>query len=451
MIDDYNKFRTNFIPLLGRLNKIIAEIDTKNKILFRKEPIDQIKHETTWYFRRRKESIVNSETMAFYMRLSSKNSKEYKNFRDILHDIPVINKHIIKAGKIRCNYETINDELLIQDILRIYLKKNESYSTNTRLIRSIFKKIIKHFSKKYFETEYKVYLENIEFESKTIKISNDIKIVSMNKEFIENHYNNDEIFRKFYSGDWLLNMSKVQSMAINIKKEMKSEGSIVKQIKPEFQIVEDEFDKLLDSLRCVSVHQINRSPLVMEVKYYPFFNRKIPLANNMWHNYQEINFHSKYNNRKIIELNKFIAFACAEYDELLNIFRRLSLKDIKYNFEDKVIDLFICFEFLIRIFLPKNHQLRSKKETIALFIPAFIYTNRKERESSYHVIREGYNIRSRIVHADKTRTDEYQTILKVEEIFKKTLSKVIKYYNKIPRKNPQEWLMDLKMLNKIGK
>lgn len=446
-MNDLNKFRTNIIPLLDKLNEI--KNNPQNKSLFRKEPIDQVENESSWHFRNKKGKKVNYENVAYFMRSLSANSKEYANFIGALHDIPLISKHFIKAGKIRCNYESIYDYLIVQNILQIYIKKNNNFSRNTRLIRSIYGKIIKHFCRKYNETEYRIYLENLEFESNTIKITDDIKIQSLSPASIESLYNNDGIFRKFYSGKWLLDMSKVQSMAVCIKRESKTNRAIVKSAKPEYQEIEEEFDKLINSLRCVSIHQLNRSPIIMEVKTYPFFNRKEPIGDNNWHNYQNINHYAKNMNIKVRELCKFIDSACAKYDELTNIFRRLGLRDIKYNFEDMVIDLFICFEFLVRIFLPKKCHLHSPKELIALLIPAFIYTNQKDRENSYKVIREGYNIRSRIVHADKPKQDEYQTIKDAEKIFKEALFKAVIYYNKIPRKDPHEWLINLNRINKL--
>jgi hypothetical protein len=442
----YEIFKNTFISLLKFLN---VENSQQNLSLIDYGPSYKIYPSSRWIFNTKSDYSINYLNTAFRARIRSHNTNEFKSLLNELNNIPIIQRHLIRSGKRNPNLQTIDPILLIQNFLYFYVKRNKNFSTNSRIIKSLYLSSIRHFNKSFFETEYLAYLENVIFETKIINISNNIKITSLTENDIVRIYNSDDIFSRFYSGKWLATMSSVQSLiSYNLRTNKLSLTSDKKE-EQKYDNIEKEIDTLLDSIRCISANNINRSPIIMKVKHYPFYNHQVRIDENTFIYYPNRNSMPKALDRLTKDLFYKIPKACNNHYELANIFRRLRLKNIRYDFEDHVVDLFICFEFMVRLLIPKRHTYRNLAEMIAIIIPALLTEDSNERLKMYRTIKKGYGVRSRIVHAGKAKMKEKETIEIVEHIFKRALRIIILNYNNIPRKAPHEWLiMPFSGLNK---
>jgi hypothetical protein len=142
--------------------------------------------------------------------------------------------------------------------------------------------------------------------------------------------------------------------------------------------------------------------------------------------------------RELKETFQNIAFALERFPLLERVFSRMNLMSLRQVHEDTMIDIFICFEFLVRACHIDN-KVYTNAHVIAAFIANLLGSNAVEQRLVYGDLLKGYKIRNRIVHADNPRNDEREVALQMNNTLRRALKELIRN-PELTRRHHVEWI-----------
>jgi len=136
--------------------------------------------------------------------MGNKKTKEYMALVAFLSDHKIIGRRVGEKAFAIADFgaASVSSAVFIGNLLTEYLRRNKSFGYNHRIISSLYKRIVKFYSNNKIEAIIKCYLENVGIKSKSFRICDNVIVKSFTYKDIEFIYNNNESFRKFYSGPW---------------------------------------------------------------------------------------------------------------------------------------------------------------------------------------------------------------------------------------------------------
>ncbi|MFC1475629.1 hypothetical protein ACFLQW_01350 [Candidatus Zixiibacteriota bacterium] len=428
-----------FKPLLADANLTLEEIYQKGKALIK--GFDGIELGASSQLQIVRKSDPQYDLITMFVRQRIQLTRAFISLKHYLKTHPTIQPHLLENSGGGSFPHALRETEIIQDLLLKYIFKKGDFKVNIRIISYLYRNLLKHFNRDDVDFIFTAYLENIGIGTNRTRLSDNVTMCNLTLSDVVNLYNSDSIFRAFYSGSNFQMLPHVKA-AIYIKYKIPKNVTIpTKQLYP--TDIRDGLERsygVISALRAMVPDPVHCSPMISELRLLPFYNHRSSHGQNHFWGYQQHATINKCGLRKLRIVFAKLKQKTVEFPLLIPILDRLDIMNYRRTLEDRVVDIFICFEYLLRACTDEEYNLQTSSNDIALFLANLIGVNKSLRKDIFLLIKEGYRIRNRVVHAKKPRKAEWAMLNKLDEILRFALQRMI--IDDGVRKRPLvEWLI----------
>lgn len=310
---------------------------------------------------------------------------------------------------------------LLEQILRYYLTRKGSFKNDSRLLRTVISALLQHFKSKTITSTYHQFLANIMPKSKRTSFDR-VRMVRLEAKELEILCNNNAYFRWFFdSHDHHPPRPNMAMLTLSIH-----HPKVIGERAPSAVEIDrySQFRDIVNSLRLVSKSPIGSSGFQMDNCVMPFYNiggvmgtpthSRLPIAG-------ELDASSLCSARSMYKLLGEVGRTKSNVAKLT--FGRLESADRRDNPEDRILDLFIGFEAIVlgSLWSGIRDELKFR---LCLTTSKYLGRDSKERDSIYRAMKNGYDLRSSIIHGSTCDTSKLSgAVVELSEIYKSLLLK----------------------------
>jgi len=360
-------------------------------------------------------------------------SPVYQKFCRSVESDPVlgnwVNKYLgtVEGKRILTVYE------IFYSFFEHYFEKNhDKTSFDEDLFERIWKDLDNFLTNKKLTIHYQAVLENFDMEIDKIELDSRIVIRRFRPGEVKEMWNENSLFRQCYpfpslrtfpAGELKGLVEAFVEMEILISDTLQVPEP---QISSPYDLIERQFSLTLTLLRLLKPGIVWIGPMMSETSH--FFHKSIsligiPVSRRIPR--------SKY----IIEVSdiedlKLIWSALNKIDWMKN--RALTLGLTRLNFayerlipEDKLIDSFIAFEALVLSDLSSSREKEGLRRGLSVRIAQLLGVKYEDQERIKRTIRQGYTLRSNVVHGRKLESTNYEIIEKVFDLCRETARELV--------------------------
>lgn len=333
------------------------------------------------------------------------------------------NSHLNKMVGTSFISERIWTMELLEQILRYYLTRKGSLKNDSRLLRTVISALLQHFKSKTITSTYHQFLANIMPKSKRTSFDR-VCMVRLEAKELEILCNNNAYFRWFFdSHDHHPPRANMAMLTLSIH-----DPKVIGERAPSAVEIDrySQFRDIVNSLRLVSKSPIGSSGFQMDNCVMPFYNIggvmgtpsycRPPAAD-------QLDISSLRSARTTYKLLSAVGRNKSNVAKLA--LSRLESADRRDNPEDRILDLFIGFEAIVIGSLGRQKK-REGELSLRLCIMTSKYLERslKDRERIYLLMKEGYNLRSKIIHGRTCNATKLsETLGELSDIYKSLICK----------------------------
>jgi len=319
--------------------------------------------------------------------------------------------------------ERIWTKELLEQILRYYLTRKWSFQNDGRLLKTIFSTLRQHFNSKTIASTYNQFLANVAPMLKRTSFGN-IRLIRLESRELEFLCNNNAYFRQFFdSRDHHPPRPRMARLTLS-----EQDPRIIGEREPSNVAIDRyyRFRDIIDSLRLVSRSPIGTSGFQMESRIMPFYNVggvmgtpsycRPPIAD-------ELDISSLRTARATYKLLREVGRTKSRVAKLA--LARIESADRRDSPEDRILDLFIGFEAVVLGNLWNQSKVQGELSfRLCLTTSKYLGRDTKERDRIYRAMRNGYDLRSSIIHGSTCDASELsEAVVELSGIYKRLLLK----------------------------
>lgn len=387
-----------------------------------------------------KEAIPQYSSVAMSVRMRLQQRSAYRKFLEFLGQLPEVEKHCKQPYGNGFESTTLNVSHLAQQMLTTYLERKGSFRPDSRAVRSIIKHVSKHYARNELSTKFKAYLENVELASKVISFRDGAKIRALSVADVVKEYNTSKYFRQFYNGAWRNYIDKRITAAIHVEltKPKKFGDACKRDPLAEEAVGESAVWMVLDALRIVAGGEINRSPIVVVTEFYPFENLPMPPGRNDFRKYTGMPRLEKKYNASLRRVYSHLRSAQKSIPVMSIVLKRLHYANNPRNSEDRILDICMGLEALVKGRLAKDTGIRTNSHIVGLYIADLVARTRKERQEKFRIIQDGYRVRNSVAHGSTPDRMDDEAVWEMFVLLRLSLYNVITRGHQFPKKSIDE-------------
>ena len=319
--------------------------------------------------------------------------------------------------------DRIRHHELLEQILRWYLMRKGSFKRDSRLLRTIFLALRRHFNSKTITSTYHQFLANVVPKSKQTSFGA-IRLVRLGPKELQTLCNNNAYFRWFFdSRDHHPSRPAMAMLTLSIqdRKIIGERDLSTVQTDRYFQ-----FRNIVNSIRLVSKSPIGSSGFQMESHIRPFFNIDGAMGTPSYCRLRTVDQLDTTSLRSAQATYKLLsAVGCNKSDVAKLALSRLESADGRNSPEDQILDLFIGFEAIVLGHLWKQGDVQGElKFRLSLTTSKYLGRNREDSERIYRAMRRGYDLRSSIIHGNTIEAAKLsETLSELSNIYRNLIRK----------------------------
>lgn len=376
-------------------------------------------------FGKRRVPRLGGAASSILMRLNQ--GRIYREFQEALEDLPGLKRHSEQPFGNGFECTTISISHLCQQMLMEYLRRKRSFRIDARKVESITKRVQDHFSSRQLTTHFRAYLENIELGTKVISLGEGVKVKSLSVVDVVGEYNSSKYFRQFYDGRWRDHVDRTIKAVVVVELTAKKEFGEASTGVPlaEQAIGESSVWMVLDALRIVAGGEINRSPMVVTTEFYPFENQALTVGRNDFRAYTGMPKLERSQNASLRRVYSGLTSEQASLPVMSIVLKRLHYANNPRNSEDRILDICMGLEALVKGRLAKGTDIRTNSKIVGLYIADLVARTRKERREKFRIIQAGYIVRNKVAHGSSPDPKDDDVVRDMFYLFRLSLYHVI--------------------------
>lgn len=430
---DYKNFENSLKKLIRSCNEVMKISFPKSNYINGQK--DQCRLIGTDTFSFSNQYLPDYFSTSSYVRHSLLRTKEMRDFVESLNGNKIIKQHLNISFGNKYFVTNLSTQRLVQDILLKYLSTKKGFLVDSALIERIYVSLMNHYRKSYVSTVLVTYLENVKFQNKNMIMDVNKRICNLTSYEKVKLFNSNKNFRQFYTGAWRSNVNfrKINSYIEISLKDKKVFSS--KCQKEEINVHLQDIDHILNIIRLFTNSKINRSPIILKMKFLPFSDYEEVRGENAFLDYIEfVNFNSKFHYWFRTTYKKHNN-AIQSFPALKFIFDRLSYANNRYLEEDIIIDSCIALESIVKGCLSKNKGFRTTAHNVGLYVADLLGENKDDKKLIYNDIKKCYNRRNKIMHGDTTNILSDSTTFILYYYLRISIRKIIDNSNNLTKKD----------------
>lgn len=319
-------------------------------------------------------------------------------------------------------------EQTARQVIWRFLELNGSLAPNRSLGRRIANQLSAFYSSEQILCEYVRYVEGIAIGVKSARLGS-IVIEPLSE--IQHIYNKDSFFRHFYDEiDREKTPTRIKAFArmrLRRREPVKTKEHVSNT--SELRSLA-EFAWAVDALRIKASRPMGATR-VKSMKYIqPFYNVPTFVGTDQIAPRLAYSVLGRADFRAVREISTGLTSARSRFDTIDLVMRRLKYADSRDDIEDRVLDIFISAELILRICCGEEEY--TNKEKMALFFAKFLGSDMTTKQEIYRRTKQAYDLRNIVVHgkpkskqAMKIAHNRGEIIERFESIVKEAFQRII--------------------------
>jgi hypothetical protein len=359
--------------------------------------------------------------------MACKFTTEHEEFARALESDDVIGPLLGKQYGNGLAGQMLSSSGIVEAIAIQYLKRNKSFSRNSRLTNECVVKLRSHYSASEMVTDVIAYLENVRFESRTIKITPNISIESLDPQKKVALFNRTKHFSRYYTGEWLDHLDQVNAL-VRVRLKGSTQPAAAPLSGNRIDDAEADIRDVITTLRIGTTTQVDRSPVVVITQLYPWRKTEELFGSSQFLQYgASCTFYSKCN-RGFRLLMKGLHDVDSSATALNLAIRRLSYSSLHRSDEDVIIDACIGLEIIAkRILQPREDKGRLTQKKIGKLLAPFLYDIEEGQGYVRKAVAAGFKARNIILHGKEGAPPSTDIVGNLARVFRETVAELIIY------------------------
>ena len=347
-----------------------------------------------------------------------------------------------KRGRGNCGIAVPSPEQTAKQVVQRFLDRNGSLTRNSRSSNQIAHQLCSFYSTEQVLIEYVQYIDGVKLEAQAARFGS---IVLEPLSEIEEIYNIDPLFKQAYDNICEPKPShRIQALA-RLRLRRQEPMDVAPQDSNENNSRSlAEFADVVNALRVRARRPIGASR-IKSVRYIqPFYNMPIFMGIDQVAPRLAYSVLKQSDLLAVRKMFRKLLYSEAKSGVMDLTLRRLKYADSRGDIEDRVLDLFICAELILRVFC--SGKVHTNNYNMSRFFAKLISNNGFEEAEIHGHVSDAYLLRNDILHG-RTLTKEAQerghnrglTVERLESIVKRSLQKLITI-RKVEARPLSSWL-----------